>query len=125
MRIGVVLGAAVLFLLVAPSEATPIKPDVRKLVEQPQAPPPPYEPARAGWNGPETSPGQQAMAAAQQAHARAVHRSLALVVTPDPRAWLVILAMIVLLRKARSMREARGLPAEAQRDPEWQMPRAA
>lgn len=124
-RIAIVLGAAVLFLLAVPSEATPIKPDVRKLVEQPQTTPPPYEPARAGWNGPETSPARQALAAAEQAHVRAVRRSLAVVVTPDPRAWALILATILLLRKVRSPRPARAVAGEAAREPEWQMPRAA
>ncbi|HSE48206.1 MAG TPA: hypothetical protein VLA96_03255 [Terriglobales bacterium] len=125
-RIVIVLGAAlVCLLLVGTSDATPIKPDVRKLVETPPPAPPAYEPARAGWNGPETSPGQIAMAAAQEAHVRAVRRALATVVTPDPRAWAAILAMILLLRKVRSMRAAQAAPAAAPAEPEWQMPRAA
>lgn len=128
-RILAVLAAAAVFLLfVALAQgsagATPIPPDVRKLAEQPQEAPPKLEPARAGWNGPETSATSSLMSAAQAAHVRAVRRALAIVVTPDPRALAAILAMILLLRKVRATREAQAaaVPAPAA---EWQLPRAA
>jgi len=123
-RVAILTGAAMVCLLVSLAHATPIKPDVRKLVETPPAAPAQYEPARAGWNGPETSPGQLAMAAAQEAHVRAVRRALATVVIPNPWAWAGILLMIVVLRKLRTMREAKA-PVAAPGEPEWQMPRAA
>lgn len=127
-RIAIVLGSAALFLLLATlsrvgAEATPIRPDVKQLVEQPESEPPRYEPARAGWNGPETDPAVLARAEAQAAQARAVRLALAVVLTPDPRALAALLMAIVVLRKLRRTREARVLALPSR--PEWQMPRAA
>jgi hypothetical protein len=129
-RILTVLGAAALFLLFLAAaqgraSATPIRPDVRKLVEQPPNATPPYEPARAGWNGPETSAADMALAAAQAARVQEVHRALAVVVTPDPRAWLAILLLIVVMRKLRAQREARQVAVPVASEADWQMPRAA
>jgi hypothetical protein len=129
-RIVAVLGTTAVFLLFVAlvqggAGATPIQPDVRQLVEQQQEPPPKFEPARAGWNGPETASGSSLpLELTRAAQTRAVRRALAIVVTPDPRALAMILLLIVLLRKLREKRETPAL-APAERRPEWQMPRAA
>jgi len=129
-RILVVLAAVTMFLLFAAlsqAHATPIQPDIRQLVQQPQGPPPRFEPARAGWNGPESTPPSVAglqLELTAAGRAQIARQALHLVMIPDPRALAAILASIVLLRKLRSLRDARLQPATA-REPEWQMPRAA
>src|SRR5205085_7116922 len=109
------------------AHASPIPPDVKKLAEQPQGPPPRFEPARAGWNGPEASPPPQLPAEfSAAARVRAVRRTLALVMTPDPRSVLAILAAIVLLRLMRVRRERKPAgKTPAAQPPEWQLPQAA
>jgi len=129
-----VLAGAVMFLVfvaLAQGEAhgSPIQPDIRRLVQQPQGPPPRFEPARAGWNGPESglATGGTTRELMQAAQLRAVRRTLALAVTPDPKALMAIFLMIVLLRRLRKMREPAApatRPAEALR-PEYQVPQAA
>jgi hypothetical protein len=128
-RIVIVLGGAALFLLLATlaqgsAQATPIRPDVKQLTEQPESAPPKYEPARAGWNGPETSPAVLARMEARAAQTRAVRQALAVVLTPDPRALAALLMAIVVLRKLRQRREAQVAVAMPSA-PDWQMPRAA
>jgi hypothetical protein len=129
-RIVVVLACTAMFLVFimlsrGRAHASPIPPDVRKLAEQPQGPPPKFEPARAGWNGPEASPPPQLPAEfSAAARTRAARRMLALVMTPDPMALLGILVVIVLLRVMRKRRDARP-QAPAADPPEWQLPQAA
>lgn len=129
-RIAIVLAGAVIFLLfIAMAEgrahASTIPPDVRKLAKQPQGPPPKFEPARAGWNGPESgAPPTLPAEFSAAARVRAVRRTLALLVTPDPAALLGIGLMILLLRKLRS-REERKPRKPAAQPPEWQLPQAA
>ena len=106
------------------AHASPIPPDIRQLADQPQTPPQRFEPARAGWNGPIATPASGSpLEAAQAAQIRAVHRTLELLFTPDPKALLAILAMIFILRKLRSRRESK--PQAPAVGPEWQMPQAA
>src|SRR5690242_11529260 len=50
-----VVAAGLLTFLGATSHASPIRPDLKKLLSQPIEQMPQYVPARAGWNGPEIS----------------------------------------------------------------------
>ena len=135
-RIALILAGAVMFLvfvalMAGHAHASPIQPDIRRLVEESQGPPPKFEPARAGWNGPENaSPaGGTTQELLQAAQVRAVHRTLALAVTPDPKALGAIFLLIVLLRKLRTSRERETgkpeAPATPSIEPDWQMPQAA
>src|SRR5574337_1992366 len=83
-----VLCGFLLFVALTQSEATPIRPDVKKLVNQPQRPDIHFAPARAGWNGPEMArsgedTGMALFGAATDP--QAVRASLASAFIPDPR----------------------------------------
>jgi hypothetical protein len=109
-RIAWVIGGALAFLLFAAlmhSEATPIHPDLKKMLAQPQEPAE-YPLARAGWNGPETSPAPEVSPnptlerLGPAASAREAHTSLKTAVIPDFRAVAGVLLCILMLRRIRS-----------------------
>lgn len=113
-----------IFLLGSLALATPIEPDIEKLLQQPAAPPP-YEPARVGWNGPEMPAAVPLpLEMNQAARARAVRRALSEVLFPDPRVLAAILSTILLLRWMRVVRERRAAARVAAPD-DWQLPQAA
>ena len=104
------MGGAFAFLLFAAlmhSEATPIRPDLKKMLAQPQEPAE-YPLARAGWNGPETTPPPEVNSNATlerlgpAASAHEAHRSIKTAAVPDFRAVAGILLCILLLRRIRS-----------------------
>ncbi|HYG98282.1 MAG TPA: hypothetical protein VD837_04065 [Terriglobales bacterium] len=106
----VVLSLLLLFgavpLVSIDAEATPIRPDVKEVLSQPQTPASDFAPARAGWNGPETSstsritnPTYDQLSPATTA--RVVRQSLWDAVLPDYRAVAVIVLIILLLRRIR------------------------
>jgi hypothetical protein len=109
-RIGVtiVLTAGLfVFLAALDADATPIRPDIRKLVTENQTPPPQAEPARAGWNGPEL-PARNAMAIPALDPAVTLRSNKAALITaavPDPRAILAVVVIIFLMRLLRSIQE--------------------
>ncbi len=131
-RITLVLGALAFLLAFfvmmagAKAYATPIRPDVRQLVQQPQGPPAKFEPARAGWKGPETTTAAALpMELTREAQIRAVRHALWAVLTPDPKALAAIVVLILLLRKLRmdkDRQERPGTPVEA---PDAELPQAA
>ena len=107
-----------LALAAVPMHATPIRPDVQRLLAAPSAPAQ-FVPARAGWHGPET-PARLAGIKGQidgASSARAVRASLLAAAIPDPWAVLAILAAILLLRWMRlnesRQQLRRELPEEA------------
>lgn len=112
-RIVAVIGALcgfLLFLAITHSEATPIRPDVKKLINQPQQPDIHLAPARAGWNGPEMAragdaPGLVLFGSASDA--QAVRESLIAAFVPDPRVLAFLMALILLLRQFRNWRTSR------------------
>src|SRR5690348_13802638 len=112
-RIATVIGALcgfLLFLAVTNSQATPIRPDVKKLINQPQQPDIHLAPARAGWNGPEMAragdaPGLVVFGSASDAHA--VRESLIAAFVPDPRVLAFLMALILLMRQFRNWRISR------------------
>jgi len=85
----------------------PIKPDLQKILRQQEQKPRHYEPAQAGWNGPEMVRAQDAApnpvyeAYRPASTVRAIRASLAAAVKPDPIAMLGIGLLILLMRLAR------------------------
>lgn len=120
-RVLLVFALTVCFLLavaVGQGDATPVQPDIRKVVEQAGPPPEPFPPARAGWYGPETPPPPQAApnimletfgTAAQRRQMLAALKTAAI---PDPRAVAGVVGLILLLRKLRCrLAQRRPTPA--------------
>jgi hypothetical protein len=91
---------------VATASATPIQPDIKKLLSTPR-PTQQFAPARVGWNGPEAatasaepSPFMQRFGPVGFQHD--LRKSLIAVATPDWRIFLALGALILLLRALRS-----------------------
>ncbi len=101
-----VLITAILFSMGA--FAIPVKPDLEKILKQQEQKPRHYEPARAGWNGPEmvrpqdSAPNPVYEAYGPASTARAIRASLRAAATPDPVALVGIGMLILLLRLVRS-----------------------
>jgi hypothetical protein len=92
------------FLVAVACHATPIKPDLKKLLAQPVPKAPVYIPARAGWDGPEQKPPQESIYFQRygpQASARAMRANLLAAAVPDWRTVLGLVALIFLLRRLR------------------------
>jgi hypothetical protein len=93
------------------SQATPIKPDVQKLIRQSQQSHQPFIPARAGWSEPVASASavrNPVLASMADDHMRGEFReTLATVATPDPWIVLALATLIVLMRKLRSIEAER------------------
>jgi hypothetical protein len=89
----------------------PVKPNLEKILQQQQQRPRHYEPARAGWDGPEmTQPQEGAPNPVYDAYgpastARAIRVSLRTAVIPDPGAVTAILMLILLWRTLRQRHE--------------------
>ena len=98
--------AACLFLAAVNADATPLRPDIRKLVAQPRDRVQ-FAPARAGWDGPETASGAAsgleptAIDVTQTAAQRASRAAVLTAALPDPRAIVAIVAAILMLRVLR------------------------
>jgi hypothetical protein len=103
-----------LFLAAVDANATPIHPDIRKIVSQEQQETTTqFMAARAGWDGPEMR-----VAAALPVHpgtgsAGAVWAEFIAAATPDPRAILGIAVLIFLLRLLKKQEEKRTPGAAA------------
>ncbi len=113
-RVLVVMGALcgfLFFLAITQSQGTPIRPDVKKLVNQPQQQEMQFAPARAGWNGPEMArsdaPSLALFGAASDP--AAVRESLMSAFIPDPRAIALLAALILLLRQFRAWQASRRI----------------
>jgi hypothetical protein len=110
-RIAVTLAlSAGFFVLLAAisAQAAPIRPDIRKLVSQPQESNAGFMPARAGWDGPEMprqAPSEVNPALDPSVARRANEAALVEAATPDARAVLGIIAIIFLLRILKSYEE--------------------
>jgi hypothetical protein len=93
------------------SPATPIKPDVQRMIREAQQAQQPFIPARAGWNEPSSnSPALRNPALASLTSDRVqqeYRETLATVATPDPWILVALAMVIVLMRKLRSMETAR------------------
>jgi hypothetical protein len=109
------VAAGLLTFVGATAYASPIRPDIKKLLAQPPAPTPQYVPARAGWNGPEistahTAPNPTYESLSPATAARELRASLMATMVPDYRV-LVLLALVILL--LRRMRKHQPIPAIA------------
>ena len=96
-----------IFLSAIDADATPIRPNIRKLVTENQTPPPQMGPARAGWDGPEM-PRHEARinpALDPAVTLRANKAALITAAVPDPRAVLAIVIIIFLMRMLRNIQE--------------------
>jgi hypothetical protein len=120
-------GLAALFVIVLSFAATvfavPIKPDLGKILKQQEQRNRSFEPAQAGWNGPEmqrtrdASPNVVLETYGPAATERAVRAALAAAAVPDPKAVIAIAGLILLMRvmvKAQA-REKRRAPVVAMR----------
>jgi cytochrome bd-type quinol oxidase subunit 1 len=95
-----------LLLTVMRAEATPIRPDVQKVLSQPRNSPAQFAPARAGWDGPEIPRQPQVVNTTYEelkpaTTARMVRESLVAASLPDYRALAAIVLVILLLRRIR------------------------
>jgi hypothetical protein len=119
---------SILLLLLAfaiPAVATPKRPDLKKLLSQPQTRPEPYVPARAGWDGPEQSP--KSVAYLQQLTAldssQANRATLFNILIPDWRVILSLMATIFVLRYLK--KTTPEVPQASHQEPPGDIPRAA
>ena len=103
-----------IFLMVSAveSQATPIKPDVQKLLKQSQQSQQQFIPARAGWTEPSMAatvvrnPVLESIAGDHMQ--REFRETLTAVATPDPWIVLALATLILLMRKLRSIEAARN-----------------
>src|SRR5512140_3592470 len=108
----------ILFLTAAlGAHGVPIKPDLQKILKQQDLKLRHYEPAQAGWNGPEmvkpqdASPNPVYEAYGPGSTVRAIRASLSAAATPDPMALAAIGFLILLLRFSRHRRIQRDRAA--------------
>ncbi|HEY3928581.1 MAG TPA: hypothetical protein VGL89_09415 [Candidatus Koribacter sp.] len=120
-----------LFFSVVDSQATPIKPDVQKLLQQSQQTQKPFIPARTGWNEPVASAAathNPVLESIQDDHMRQEFKeTLASIATPDPWIAFAIFMVVVLMRKLRSMeaQRRRGMAVAMMTESEPAQPRLA
>ncbi len=117
-------------LLASAALATPIRPDLQKLLSQPQEAAIQFAPARAGWHGPEMTPpaalsGAQAALLDPSVAAKTMRNTLIAAALPDPRLLVLLLAAIFLLRRLRRRPAAPAPQAAAPTSEEDVLPKAA
>ena len=92
------------------AQAAPIRPDLQKLLDQPQ-PVQQFAPARAGWDGPEMPRRPQLGSNSTYdilnpaASARALRGSMLALALPDLRFLALVVLAILLLRRMRKVRQ--------------------
>jgi hypothetical protein len=90
-------------LSVIKAEATPINPDIRKVLARPSQPANEFVPARAGWNGPEMPKTAPVNVTYEQlgpaGTSRRLHEALLGAFVPDYRALTGVALIILLLRR--------------------------
>jgi len=103
-----------LLLTVIRVEATPINPDIRKVLARPDYQANQFAPARAGWDGPEMSTSRPVNLTLEQvgpaATARELHAALFAAFVPDYRVVALIVLIILFFRRvslSRSPQPAR------------------
>ncbi len=97
------LTAGFFILVTIEANATPIRPDLRKLLGEPQEAVTQFVPARAGWQGPEmtTAAPKNADLLDQSAAAGNMRATLIAAAVPDVRILALIALVILLLRRMR------------------------
>src|SRR5437899_5155432 len=102
------LGLAVAVLFGVSAYALPVKPNLEKILKQQEQPARQYEPARAGWDGPEMvrpqegSPNPVYETYGPASNVRAIRAALRAAAIPDPVAMLGLGMLILLWRLARN-----------------------
>src|SRR4051812_9271120 len=122
------IGLMLLLMAAIGASAVPIKPDLQKILKQQEQKPRHYEPAQAGWNGPEMVRAQEASpnpiyeAYGPASTVRAIRASLAAAATPDPMALGAIGLLILMFRWTRQQRtknmRATVIPIPASAEPD-------
>lgn len=112
------LGVLIFLMLSAvQSPATPIKPDVQRLLRQSQQNQQPFIPARAGWTEPSGSANlvrNPVLESISEEHMRQEFREMLIAVaTPDPWFVVALVTLVFLMRKLRAMEAARAREAAA------------
>ena len=108
-RLAFVLLATV--CLAGSARAVPVKPDLEKILDQQKQQRHTYEPAQAGWNGPEmqrpqdVAPNAVLEAYGPAATARSIRAALTAAAIPDPKAVVAIAVLIILMRIMRQLQE--------------------
>lgn len=91
--------------------AVPVKPDLDKILKQQEQHNRQFEPAQAGWNGPEMQRGEDGShnavleAYGPAATVRSVRAALVAAAVPDPKAVVAIAILILLMRIMRQLQE--------------------
>jgi hypothetical protein len=110
MRWTLQLGLLVTLLIGVTAMAVPIKPDLKKILEQQQERPVHFEPARAGWNGAEVTPASGTTrnpvyeAYGPASTVRVIRTTLIAAATPDPLSIFAIGILILCWRYVRRQR---------------------
>jgi hypothetical protein len=96
-----------------PALATPVQPDIRKLLLESPPPPAQYAPARAGWQGPEAPTTQASLdpvlaSVSGPARAQEAKDSLKRAAIPDPRA-LAAIVLVCRLQQSTTGRPSRPI----------------
>ena len=96
-----------LFLAAIDADAAPIRPDIRKLVNESQATPAPASPARAGWDGPEIQRRETRVDSVFDPTVilRSNKAALLTAAIPDPRAILAVVVIIFLMRTLKNIQD--------------------
>lgn len=98
------------------SNATPIKPDVQRMIRDTQQAQKPFIPARAGWSEPSSTTAalhNPVLASLNSDRVQQEYReTLMTVATPDPWILVALGMVIVLMRKLRSIEASRRRAAE-------------
>ena len=93
--------------------AIPIRPDLGKMLKQHEQRNRQFDPAQAGWNGPEmqrlqdVAPNPVLEAYGPAATARSVRAALMAAAIPDPKAVVAIAVLIILMRILRQVQDRR------------------
>lgn len=118
-RTGLVAALGMLIFLVlsaAESQATPIKPDVQKLLRESQSTQKPFIPARAGWSEPSSATTvvrNPVLESVVGDHVQQEFReTLTAVATPDPWIVLALATLVLLMRSLRAIEAKRNRMAQ-------------
>lgn len=95
----------ILSALALPAAASPIYPNIQKVVKESEASPAQFVPARAGWDGAETPKDQIRTDLDATAILRGNKAALLTAAIPDPRAIFAVILVIILMRMLRRIQE--------------------
>ena len=88
-----------------PAAASPIYPNIHKVVKESEAKPAQFAPARAGWEGAEMPRDMERTDLGSAVTLRANKAALLTAALPDPRAIFAVVLVIVLMRLLRRVQQ--------------------